>query len=202
LPVAWHILSACPPNWIGQWPKLRTLFASSQIVPQAQKPLRGWWVVLAPFCGWLFYLLLMSFWTGNPFEGFSAQKYWGVHSVSNLWNLPKFVLQWFTPSTWHDFSGSLLDRCVFTLLVCCLPLICALDKKFIAWVYVLGILPAMSGMFTSYTRFASVVFPIFIALGVSFSPPSRLSLRYGLLATFATFHVILLWRYVNFQWAG
>jgi len=146
----------------------------------------------------------MGHWTGNPFEGFEAQKHWRVHSISNLWDAPKFIVGLFTPTQWHEFRGSLLDRCVFMLLLYCLPVIWKLDRSrgLMVWTYVLGIVPAMSGTFTSYTRFASCAFPMFIALGVFLAPPERRYLRWATVLVFATLQVVLLWRFVNFRWAG
>jgi len=183
------------------------------------------WLLATPLAGWAAYLALIWHWTGNPFEGFAMQKHWGVHSVWNLVNVPKFIVGLFTPTQWHEFSGSVLDRCVFLLVLDCLPLLWRLDKKLLVWTYMLGILPAMSGTFTSFTRFASCAFPLFIALGVFLSAergvrsaesalavrPSTLGprpstfrrwLRWLLLAVFATLHIVLVWRFVNFRWAG
>jgi hypothetical protein len=137
--------------------------ASGTLAPLTQPEahhLRAWWLVLAPLVGWACYLALMWRWTGNPFEGFKAQTYWGVHSISNLWNVPKIVVAFFTPIEWHTFRGSVLDRCVFMLLLYCLPVIWKLDKGFFIWAWVLGVMPAMSGTFTSFTRFASCAFPM------------------------------------------
>jgi len=202
LPILWHVLTVSPPKCLMRWPRLFAIFSESSYVLTTRNTSQARWLVCAPICGWLFYLLLMFLWTGNSFEGFAAQKYWSAHSISNLWNLPKFILGWLTPNTWHAFMGSLLDRYAFTLLIFCLPLIWKLDKKLIAWSYILGIIPAMSGTFTSYTRFTSVAFPLFIALGVFFSPPNRRWFGYGLLGIFGGLHVTLVWRYVNFQWAS
>ena len=86
----------------------------------------------------------------------------------------------------------------------------------------------MSGTFTSYTRFASCAFPVFIALAAFFAaerggrkteltpatetaPPAPLvarpwslvlGLKWALLAVFAALHIVLVWRFVNFRWAG
>ena len=168
----------------------------------AASPYRPWWLLAAPLLGWGIYLALMWYWTGNPFEGFAAQKSWGVHSIGNLVNVPKFVFGFFTPTAWHEFTGSLLDRCLFLVLLWCLPVLWRLDKGLLVWTYVLGILPAMSGTFTSYTRFASCVFPVFIALGVFLERREWRWLRYGLLAVFLLLHIVLVWRFVNFRWAG
>jgi len=148
------------------------------------------------------YFGLMWVWTESPFEGIEAQKYWGVHSIGNLWDVPRFVLGFFEPTKWHGFRGSVLDRCAFLLLLFCLPLIWRLGKDMVMWTYMLGILPAMSGTFTSYTRFACCAFPVFIALAVFSERQAWRWLRMGLVATFGVLHIVLLWRFVNLRWAG
>lgn len=160
------------------------------------------WLLAAPLAGWAAYVGLMWHWTGNPFEGFEAQKHWRVHSITNLWDVPKFIVGFLTPTTWHAFTGSVLDRSVFLLLLYCLPLLWRLDKEWLIWTLVLGVVPAMSGTFTSFTRFATLAFPMFAALGVFLARPQRRWLRSGVLAVFAVLHVVLVWRYVNCQWAG
>jgi len=160
------------------------------------------WLVGMPLLGWGFYLILMWQWTGNPFEGFYAQHRWGSHSVQNLWSLPKFIATFFHPTAWHDYTGSLLDRCIFCLFLYTLPVLWRLDKVLLVWTVVLGIIPAMSGLFTSYTRYASCIYPMFIALGFIMSQRQWRVARIWLLAAFATLYAILLWRHVNFRWAG
>ncbi|MBI3192719.1 MAG: hypothetical protein HYZ36_08645, partial [Pedosphaera parvula] len=219
--------SGSPPVPVGGSPALPPLHRGRL---EARSTLARWcWrdfvLLLAPLVGWAGYLGLMWQWTGNPFEGFEAQKHWGVHSVSNLIDVPKFLLGFFEPTEWHAFTGSLLDRCVFILLLYTLPVQWRLDKGLLVWTYMLGVLPAMSGTFTSLTRFASCAFPMFIALGAFLSPecaarsaegapatrPSalvaplpclRAAVRWGLLAVFVTLHIVLVWRFVNFRWAG
>jgi hypothetical protein len=210
-PLLWHVLFTPPPawwlglarrsGWVG--PIMRFIGprgADSSILTWrgAQSVL----LVMAPLLGWLTYFLLMWKWTGNPFEGMDAQKqFGGVQSIHHLFEPIRFVTQLFSPTEWHAFRGSLLDRCVFILLIYCLPLIWKLDKSWCIWAFFLGVVPAVSGGFTSYTRFASVVFPLFIALGVFLSKPGRWC-RCLVLATFAILHLVLVWRFVNFKWAG
>ncbi len=217
LPIMWHVLSAWQPDpssWLSTLAKARVFRrrgGAASRSPGGDSPELGGTnlnsagslcLVLVPFCGWYCYLALMWLWTGDPFQGFKAQSFWGVHSISNLWNVPKFLFEWFRPNEWHEFRGSLLDRCVFLLLACCLPTIWRLDKRLVVWTYVLGILPAMSGMFTSFTRFGSTTFPMFIALSVWLEDRSRWRLRYGLLVVFGVLHALVAWRYVTFRWAG
>lgn len=165
-----------------------------------------WYLVLgaafAALLGWAVYLLIMFLWTSNPFEGFSAQRFWGVHKIANLWNIQKFVTAWLSPSTWHGYVGSFLDRTIFTLILYCMPLAFKLDKALFVWLWVLCVLPAMSGSFTSLTRYASVAFPVFIALGAYFESDRKQGARVTLLAIFFLIQTILVWRYVNFSWAG
>jgi len=140
--------------------------------------------------------------------------------VWNPVNVPKFILGYFSPTEWHEFTGSLLDRCMFVVLLYTLPVLWRLDRGLLVWTYWLGVLPAMSGTFTSYTRYASCAFPVFIALGAfvgagregrtvqhqtavlnrqsSFLP----WLKWALLGVFAALHIVLVWRFVNFRWAG
>ena len=130
------------------------------------------------------------------------QNGFGVQSVPNLWNLPKFVIGFCSPTEWHAFRGSWLDRCMFVVLLYTLPVLWRLDKGLLVWAYVLGILPAMSGTFTSFTRFASCAFPMFIALGVVLSRREWRGLRYALLGVFVVLPLVFVWRFVNFRWAG
>jgi NhaP-type Na+/H+ and K+/H+ antiporter len=114
------------------------------------------------------------------------------------------------------------------VLLYTLPVQWRLGKDLLVWIYVLGILPAMSGTFTSYTRFESTAFPVFIALAAFLNaeggvrtaessvtpvaprlatlasrlPRLRVAVRWALLGTFAVLHLWLLWRFVNFRWAG
>lgn len=63
-------------------------------------------------------------------------------------------------------------------------------------------LPAMTGTFTSSTRFIARVFPMFIALAVTLRPPEHRMRRVVFLAVFGCIHFRLLFRHVDFEWAG
>ncbi|HZR20557.1 MAG TPA: mannosyltransferase family protein [Verrucomicrobiae bacterium] len=160
-------------------------------------------IVFAPIMGLLTYFCLIKLWTGNPFEGLQAQKYWrNIHSIRNLWNLPKFVVGFLSPDAWHAFKGSVLDRGLFLILMYTLPRIWRLGKDMLIWAYVLGILPAMSGTFVSFTRFESIVFPMFVALASFFYEAKNKFLLLIVITVSVTLHAILVWRFVNFRWAG
>jgi hypothetical protein len=207
LPIAWYLVNRKPLRQLAWLHKLTSdKTKSKQLAPSDPitegEILRSYGLLAAPLLGWAAYFGLMWAWTGNPFEGIEAQRFWRAHSISNLINVPKFVIGFFTPTVLHDFRGSMLDRWLFILLLCTLPLVWRAGKDLLIWTYVLGILPAMSGTFTSFTRYASTVFPMFIALAVFFT-----SLKYKwplvlFIILSVTLHVVLLWRFVNFRWAG
>jgi hypothetical protein len=213
-PILWHVMTTWWPTRKKKIPLAERLVAASEqteAVPDrhedpTHKTNRGkaWLLLLAPVCGWALYLLLMKKWTGNAFEGFEAQKQFGVQSIANLFNVPHFISTLLTPTHFHEFAGSALDRCWFILLIYSLPIIWWVDKSWLLWALFLGIVPAMSGMFVSYTRFASVVFPLFVAMAVFLNKPGRLfkGLRFVAVATFAALQIILVWRFVNYRWAG
>ncbi len=203
-PPAWWVALADRKNWAARI--ARFVGPRSGDLPVLNSP--RWsgagavWVFLAPLLGWAAYFLLMQKWTGNAFEGIEAQKQFHAQSIHNLFDPVGFVTQLFNATEWHAFRGSVLDRCVFILVIYCFPLIWKLDKSWGLWAFFLGVVPAVSGGFASYTRFASVVFPLFVALAVFLSKSGMRWWRWLFLATFVTLHLILVWRFVNYRWAG
>ncbi len=161
-----------------------------------------WTLLLAPLAGWGCYLALMAHWTGDPWAGVKAQRFWGVHEVANLWDLPKFVTGFFEVSAWHAYGGSLLDRLGFLLLLYSLPVQWRLGRDLLAWTLMLGVLPAMSGTFTSFVRFAACAFPLFLGLAGFFTLLRWKGPAVGFLLVCLGLHGLLLWRFLNYQWAG
>ena len=172
--------------------------------------------IFAPLFGWGIYLMLMHRTAGDMWAGFKAQEYFVVHSVWNLLDLPKFVTKYFHPISLHTFAGSLIDRVAFAFLVILIPSIVRFDRRMLPWVYILGILPAMSGSFTSFLRFESTVFPIAIALaalvtgrlgfggavGANPRVVQRWALGMTIVVAFFLAHVFFCWRVVNDRWVG
>jgi hypothetical protein len=203
-PLVWWLYFQSPRNWgtiaarfgrTSATTRLPLEFNESDNLPRVL-------LITMPLAGLSVYFGLMWRWTGNPFEGFDAQKYWGVESVANLVDPIGFMMKFASPSNWHEFNGSMLDRCVFVLVVYCLPVVWKLDKCWCVWMLFSGIVPAISGGFTSYTRFVSVVFPVFIALATVLSNPRRRLLRWVTIGTFVALQIVLVWRFVNYKWAG
>jgi hypothetical protein len=212
-PLAWHVFFSTPPRWWTNLTKRPGLTGTLTrlIAPRKGECLFvlvncGVWkrvlLVLTPLIGWGIYFILMWKWTGNPFEGFAAQKQFGAESVRNLFDPGGFLMKLMIPNQWHEYSGSILDRCMFIMLIYCFPLFWKLDRSWCVWAFFLGVVPAVSGGFTSYTRFLSVVFPFFIALAILLEQPGRRYVKWITLVVFAILHIVLAWRFLNYRWAG
>ena len=206
IPIAFWLLKhpSVAPRWnaaLSRIPRLKTglLHCESD---ESRQGARWLLLLIIPPIGWALYLGLMNSWTGNPFEGFEAQKTWGRHSILNLVNIPKFVLEYLNPRYFHEFADSMLDRLCFLAMAYSLPALWRSDRTLIPWVYVLGILPAMSGSFTSYIRFSGMAFPIFLAWSApATSRPWRIFRWIGL-TLLVVLHLHLTRNFVLSRWAG
>src|SRR5262249_23395330 len=125
-------------------------------------------------------------------------------SLGKLFAPIHFIGALLSPTNFHEFSGSTVDRCCFMLLVYTLIVLWWTDKGWFLWAVCLGVVPAITGTFVSFTRFASVIFPLFVVWSVPLSRPRPASkcLRLLTVLVFSLFHVILVWRFVNYRWAG
>lgn len=156
----------------------------------------------AVFGGWICYLTGMWWTTGNPFEGFEAQRFWRENSIRNILDIPGFLQTLFKPTAFHDFAGSLLDRIMFIVVLHSLPRIWRAEKSWFLWTFSLCVIPALSGRLVSFTRYSSVAFPIFIVWANRLVSEKTCWLRLLVLCSFVLLHLALLWRFVNFRWAG
>ena len=155
-----------------------------------------------PLVGWAAYLELMAHWTGNPFEGFEAQKHWGRHSILNLINVPKFVIEYLNPRYFHEFADSMLDRLCFLAVAYTLPALWRSERALLPWAYILGILPAMSGSFTSYIRFSGMAFPVFLMWSAPAPTRPLRILRCVGLVILGLLHLHLVRNFILGRWAG
>ncbi len=189
LPAAWDVIR----RWRGAAPENRLRSAMGPMV------LGG--VILT---GWGTYLLLMKEWTGDAFSGFAAQAHWKAHSIENLLHPERAVSAFFNPTSWHSFRGSLLDRVGFALFLLLLPSVWRRGKDLFCWVVILGLVPALSGLFVSFIRFEGIVFPLFIVAACELRGPGRRGRRMivPILVFLGALHAVLAWRFVSYQWAG
>jgi hypothetical protein len=206
-PILFFVLKENPPRILLRFGNVRrSIFdvpaGGTDAEPSRRRSLTVWHycLVSAPLCGWAVYLLLMLGWTGNAFEGFAAQRQWGIQSVANIFDLRRTLDGFLHVTSWHDMTGSFLDRLCFLLILFSLTLIWRLDKAWFIWAVTAGVVPALSGTFVSYCRFSSVIFPAFVALSVAIR--RRPILLWIYLIVFSAFHLILVSRFITYRWAG
>ena len=163
---------------------------------------RDYLSLAGPVAGYGCYFLVMAVLTGNPLEGFDAQKHWNVNSFWHVFEPLGFLEALFSPAYVHWYTGSLLDRVVFLGLMALLPAVWRLDKEWFLWTAMLGVLPAMISHFVSFTRYVQMAFPAFVVMAFLFKDPRLRVWRWLVLGIFASLHLILLVRHINFRWAG
>jgi hypothetical protein len=167
-----------------------------------RRPWSDYLALIGPVAGYGAYFLIMALLTGNPLEGFEAQKNWGVNSFWHIFQPLGFLEALFTPVYVHWYSGSLLDRVVFLGLVALLPAIWRLDREWLLWTVMLGVMPAMISHFVSFTRYVQMAFPAFVAMAFLLREPKLRVWRWVALTGLASIHIVLLIRHINFRWAG
>jgi hypothetical protein len=170
-------------RWPGRWPR--------------------YLLVLAVVLGYGSYFLYLYWQTGNPWEGFDAQKrYIAQPSVMKILDLKGFASSLMQPfDIAHPYMNSSVDRAIFLLL---LPFIIGtwrLDKAMFAFSVLLGIVPAMTGTFMSYSRFAAVLIPVFIVIAQALSKAGRIG-QALVLAVFFMVQVLFLLMHSNSFWVG
>lgn len=141
------------------------LFGTKDLDRSSFKPLIP---IAALFLGFAAYFAFMERETGSFFSGFDAQKYFiASNSTGNLldiwgWAVRNFIqirLTLFDPGT------SVFDRIFFfVFLVLAVMGRKMLKPDLLAYILVMGLVPALSGTLTSFPRFTLLIFPIFIVL--------------------------------------
>lgn len=161
-----------------------------------------WFLITTPIQGYLLYLFCMLMETNNAFEAFAAQRFWGTNNAWNLFDIPKFVLGLFNITSWHEYGGSMLDRAFFIYTIPTFVLMWWYKRDWFWLAIVLGLFPAMIATYISYTRYLAVVFPVFVGWAIMLDGARLRYVRMGVYAVFIGLQGVLLWRYMNFYWAG
>jgi hypothetical protein len=101
--------------------------------------------------------------TGNAFEGFAAQRlYLAQPSLSNIFHPIGFCRAFLNFHWEHDMLHSFIDRLVFISFLLSLCAMLRLDSGYFVYALLAGLIPALSNELMSFTRFVSVIFPMFI----------------------------------------
>lgn len=129
----------------------------------------AWIIFVFPY-GVAAYFLCMYVSAGSLSAGFEAQKHFiSGNSILNMFNLHDWFLRNFVniELQFHGFTDSIIDRVFFGFYLVMLYFIYRkTDLTLTCYSLVIGMIPALSGSFMSYSRYTLIVFPIFIALAL------------------------------------
>lgn len=161
--------------------------------------------IFSCFVGYACYFFIQYEFTGSPFSGFDAQKFFPNNpSIMNIVRFDKAIAALCDVDFrgMHTMQYSPIDRLFFLFYCSSLPWLFRRSRILFFLSIGLGIIPALSNQFLSYTRFSSVNLPFLIWMGaVIVAIPSR-PLRGVIWAGLVIVHLFLLSRYLSFRWAG
>lgn len=170
---------------------------------------RPWWhcaAALAPLVGMALTLGMMWAQTGDLFTSFDAQaRYASQGSIAKVF-APLVFLRSFV-DVWgvHGVLHSGIDRVFFVVMMVGIALVAKWEGRVGPWTLyssAMILVPAMTMSFMSFTRYPTVVFPIFIGLGAVLAKPRFRELRWLVLILFLIVQFFLLIRHINGHWAG
>ncbi len=162
-----------------------------------------WTLCVAPLLGFLSYLGLMTLWTGNPFEGFAAEKLFPAQpSIWKIFDLVAFGKSFLHMGQFHRPLDSDLDRVFFVLFAGTVGATWKLRREWFWWAVLIGVVPATSSSLMSYTRYVAMVFPIFVVWAKWLTGPGKAILFWYVVLLGAAVQIFLMTRFVRFQWAG
>jgi hypothetical protein len=170
---------------------------------------RPWWhcvAATAPLAGMALTLGMMWVETGNALAGIEAQAHFASRGAIDKFFAPAEFLQAFV-DVWgvHGVLHSAIDRTFFVVMIIGIALVIRLEHRVGPWSLYSGALilvPAATMSFMSFTRYPTVVFPIFIALGAYLAVPARRELRWITISSFSVIQLFFLIRHINSYWAG
>mgnify|MGYP000949463172 FL=1 len=169
---------------------------------QQRRKLVDYISVLAPLLGYAAYFGIIYYYTGDPFEGFKAQKYFpneaSIKKIIDVVGIGKALIN---ITAFHEMKSSLLDRILFLGFLTSLPFIWRLNKTLFWYALPVGLLPALTNLFMSFTRYLVVVFPVCILLAVSLRSPQNRWIKYTIATIMFSIQLYLLYCYLTLRWA-
>lgn len=170
---------------------------------------RPWWhcaAAVAPLAGMALTLGTMWVETGDLFAGFHAQaRYASQGAIVKLLQPVAFLRSLIDVWGVHGVLHSGIDRVLFLLMVGGVGATARFERRIGPWTLysaAMVLVPAMTMSFMSFTRYPTVVFPIFIAAGAALSGERFRELRWTVISLLLMIQLFLLIRHVNALWAG
>jgi hypothetical protein len=180
-----------------------------RLVTDWRRGRRPWWHIAAaaaPLAGMALTLGMMWAQTGDLFAGTDAQaRYASQGAIAKVF-LPLEFLGSFV-DVWgvHGVLHSGIDRVFFVVMIVGIASVARFERGVGPWTLysaAMILVPAMTMSFMSFTRYPTVVFPIFVGFGAVFAGRRLRELRSLTVLLFLIVQFFFLIRHINSYWAG
>lgn len=203
---AWLSILAAPTRAVGVF---LVIPLGWRLVSDWRRGDRPWWhctAALAPIVGMALTLGMMWAQTGNWFAGIQAQaRYASQGSIAKVFAPVEFVRSFIDVWGIHGVLHSGTDRLFFVVMIVGIALVVRWEGRVGPWsLYsaAMILVPAMTMSFMSFTRYPTVVFPVFIGLGAALVGIRRREIRWIVLTLFLIVQFFFLLRHINASWAA
>jgi Gpi18-like mannosyltransferase len=167
------------------------------------KKISRWACLLVPAAALAFYFAIMKHYTGDWFAFFKAQSHYIAHAdIARLVKPGQFLKTLFClHPVWHDYLNSVVDRLWFLVFAGSLFFLWRYDRTYFWYSLPMGLVPAATNCFASYTRYFFTIFPIFMMAGNRFSKASSKWVYALLVSALFLLQILFLLRHINNDWA-
>lgn len=166
-------------------------------------PLHSTLFLALPILGYACYFLIMYISIGDALAGFNAQtNFIAKSSLWKLFDIPQFLKLIFTFEIDHTPFTSIFDRLWFIFMAIGLYLLYRINRIYFFFALPLALVPAIGTSFMSYTRYAAVIFPVFMSYSYALQTQKWRPLYWLIFASFSLIQLIFLLRHINYYWTA
>lgn len=164
---------------------------------------REGWLLLAAPAALVLQFSVMYLFTGDAFTGVRVQRgFAALASVARFLEPLRFAHAYLDVRALHGFEYSLLDRLWFTLALALLPLVYRISRPMFWYTLAVGSFSAVTTDFISFTRYCSVLFPVFIAAGNLLTRKWTKLVLLLVVLSFVLLQLVFVFHHVRFLWVG
>lgn len=155
--------------------------------------------VVAPAIGCGMSMFVMYLYSGNWFASFEAQRFFiSQYSAQSIFDLYRWLRENFLQIklSFYGTTNNVFDRLAFFFFLVFLWQMYRRrdDKAYFYYALLMGLIPALSDHFMSYTRYLIVVFPLYLQLALNrFHHKTLQTLMFACQLILAAFHSLGYW---------
>jgi hypothetical protein len=166
------------------------------------RPKTAFLCLFSGLLGFSTYAVMMWSQTGDPFEGFRAQRHFvNTPSLYHFAHPMEFGRRFFDIAELHHPTASLLDRVMFVGSMVLLVPLWRMRTSWCLWAGLMLVLPAWANWFLSFSRFTIVVLPLCLSGGALLLRCRLWELGWIAMVSLAV-QGYLTMRFLSFQWAN